>query len=326
MYSRQPGFYRVTMKTEVLKYLRVGGSTPLQVSQWLKNCSKTPSESHKPAICGILAAFSLHQLAINDGPQRILEANMMVGAKGHVDKVTVKCCLIKNRTESSSLDYVHCLKRSTGGHLAMSPNFHKTFNANKWLLPETWIINTYYDGIRTHKFPVFEDEVYEYTLIAYQGMQNISVCRQKSTLPGDPSDLPTPMEPPTEDFTNYHYLGSKLKGHWFWWKKEYEMRKFDLKKVGDIWYLWKRAQAAPGGLAKTTSDSGDLDIKTDSSQKTTFHRMHRSMCLKCKAAREQDSLDYETLHKFDQQTSSHNSMIQKNMLIQEWLAGSRADF
>ncbi|KAH9077105.1 hypothetical protein EDB83DRAFT_2311708 [Lactarius deliciosus] len=306
--------------------------------------------------------------------QRILEANMMAGAKSRVDKVTVKRCLIENKTEFSGLDYVHCLKRSTGGRLAriileshqldrlefawnmepstlnvdtryniirLSPSFHKTFNANEWLLlPETRIIDAYYDGIDTHKFPIFEDEVYEYTLLAHQSMQKIPIRRQNSTLP---SDLPTPTEPPAENFTYYHYpyhdfptikshvhprfvicdSGPKLYGHWFEWKKEHEAREYDIGKVSDIWYSWTKDRAAPtGGSTKTTSDGGNPDIKVNSSQKTTSHRVRRNMRLTRKAAGEQGSLDYETL---DQRTSSRNGRgFQKNAWIQDWLLDSKS--
>ncbi|KAH9038082.1 hypothetical protein EDB85DRAFT_1888140 [Lactarius pseudohatsudake] len=245
--------------------------------------------------------------------QRIFENNMLVGTKGRVDEVA-KRCLIKNTTGSAGLDYVHCLKSHQLNMLEFAWNME----------PFTLNLNTRRNIIHFHL-----DEVYHYTLIAHQDMQQ-PIYRQKSPPLGH---LAAPMEPPAEDPTYYPYpyhdfptiksrvhpsfiicnSGFKLEGRWFQWKKEYETRKLDLAKLCDIWYSWKNPRAAPTGGSASTPDASDggpdieddggtgTDIEDNSSQRTTPCRVHRSTRLGRKVAGEQESLAlYETLHESDQ--------------------------
>ena len=41
---------------------------------------------------------------------------------------------------------------------SVSSKFHKAFDVSKWLLlPETWIIDAYYNATSSHKFPNIEE-------------------------------------------------------------------------------------------------------------------------------------------------------------------------
>ncbi|KAH9058353.1 hypothetical protein EDB87DRAFT_1626195 [Lactarius vividus] len=305
--------------------------------------------------------------------QRIIKTSMKKPAKKRVDKVTPKRCLITNG--SKHLDYAHCLPRSTKGRLLdrlefawnmerftlnvdtrynilrLSATFHRAFDANDWLLlPETRIIDAYYNARNTRKLPNIDAEVYRYTLVPHEDMWEIPIHRQKSP----PPDLP--MRPPPTDFFNYYLYpyhdfptieshvhprfvicnsGSKLGAA----TGVYETTKDGLAKVLAIWNSWKQVVPTREFIEKT-SEGGDPDIEDDSSQKTTPHRVQRRRTLhKRKAAGGQDSpvsksskrqtpqdggirLDGETLHEFDRQSSSHNGLtIPKNQWIRDWLGG-----
>ncbi|KAH9067526.1 hypothetical protein EDB87DRAFT_1583673 [Lactarius vividus] len=81
----------------------------------------------------------------------------------------------------------------------VSPNIHKTFVMNEWLLlPETDIIDTYYNAINTRKLLNIDAKVYQYTLIAHEDVNGAPIRRQKVILP-----QPGPMK--SDDFTYYSY-------------------------------------------------------------------------------------------------------------------------
>ncbi|KAH9178779.1 hypothetical protein EDB89DRAFT_978543 [Lactarius sanguifluus] len=274
-------------------------------------------------------------------------SDMSEAAKARVDKVTSKCCLITGGPKY--LDYVHCLPTSTKkclldrlafawneqfplnldtryNILRLSPTFRRAFNENDWLLlPETWIIDAYYNARNTQKLPDIDAKVHQYTFIAHENMRGLAIPRQQF-LP------PKPMEPSTEDFSHYHYpyhdfptieshvhprfiicnSGSKLRHDLFPWHKGYGARTDDLTKVAAIWNSWRRV-VPTGEIVEKTPEDGDPDIKDSNSQAT--HCVYRSPHHKRKATEEHDSsmpksskrrtlqdgvsLNDETLHAFD---------------------------
>ncbi|KAH8976874.1 hypothetical protein EDB86DRAFT_3013841 [Lactarius hatsudake] len=307
--------------------------------------------------------------------QRIIKTSMTKPAKKRVDKVTPKRCLITYG--SKYLDYTHCLPRSTKEPLLdrlefawnmerftlnvdtryniirLSSTLHRAFDADDWLLlPETRIIDAYYNARNTRGLPDIDAEVYKYTLVPREEMWEIPIHRQKPPPPD------SPMRPPPKDFFSYYLYpyhdfptieshvhprfiicnsGAKLVAA----TGIYETTnlKDDLTKVQVIWNSWRQAVLTKEFLEKT-SEGGDPDIEDDSSEKTTPRRAHlRRTPRHRKAAGGQDSpapknskqqtlqdsgirLDGETLHEFDRQSSSHNGLTNpKNQWIQDWLRG-----
>ncbi|KAI9440066.1 hypothetical protein H4582DRAFT_1944801 [Lactarius indigo] len=305
--------------------------------------------------------------------QRIIKISMTKPAKKRVDKVTPKRCLITNG--SKHLDYAHCLPRSTNGGLLdrlefawnmerftlnvdtryniirLSPTLHRAFDANDWLLlPETRIIDAYYEARNTRKLPNIDAEVYQYTLVPHEDMWEIPIHRQKSPPPD------SPMRPLPKDFFNYYLYpyhdfptieshvhprfvicnsGSKLGAS----TGIYETTNDGLAKVLAIWNSWRKVVLTKEFLEKTP-EGGDSDIEDDNSQKTAPHRARRRRTFpERKAARGKESpapkgskqqtlqdggirLDGETLHEFDRQSLSHNGpTIPKNQWILDWLGG-----
>ncbi|KAH9039885.1 hypothetical protein EDB85DRAFT_1928404 [Lactarius pseudohatsudake] len=168
-----------------------------------------------------------------DGETPILRS-MSEAAKRRINRVAGDRCLIENTFDF--LDHVHCLKRSTEDHLLdslefawnmkpvyfMSPNFHRTFVMNSWLLlPETEIIDAYYNAINTRKLPNIA-KVYQYTL---------SCTRENAGSKLDESDL-------------------------LQWQAR-ETRKDDLAKVVAIWNSWK--QEVPTEEWTTTQARGKFE-------------------------------------------------------------------
>ncbi|KAH9042885.1 hypothetical protein EDB83DRAFT_2523877 [Lactarius deliciosus] len=79
----------------------------------------------------------------------------------------------------------------------VSPNFHKSFVMNLWLLlPETDIIDAYYNAINTRKLPDIDAKVYQYTLIVHENMRGSPIHRRKNI-------IHQPIR--ADDFTYYYY-------------------------------------------------------------------------------------------------------------------------
>ncbi|KAH9178294.1 hypothetical protein EDB89DRAFT_1930442, partial [Lactarius sanguifluus] len=219
--------------------------------------------------------------------------------------------------------------------IRLSSTLHRAFDADDWLLlPETRIIDAYYNARYTRGLPNIDAEVYKYTLIPREEMWEIPIHRQKPP----PSD--SPMRPPPKDFFNYYLYPY----HDFPTIESHVHPRFIIcnsgaKLVQVIWNSWRQAVLTPEFLEKTP-EGGDPDIEDDSSEKTTPRRAHlRRTPRQRKAAGGQDSpapksskqqtlqdsgirLDGETLHEFDRQSSSHNGLTNpKNQRIRDWLGG-----
>ncbi|KAH9174455.1 hypothetical protein EDB89DRAFT_2228224 [Lactarius sanguifluus] len=217
---------------------------------------------------------------------------MSEASKRRINRVAGDHCLIENT--SHILEHVHCLKRSTEDHLLdslefvwnmkpftlnvdtsynvlrLSPNFYKSFVTNLWLLlPETDIIDAYYNAINTRKLPNIDAKVYQYTLIAHENMRGVPIHRRKDI-------LHQPIR--ADDFTYYPhpYHGSKLDESGLLQWQAHETRKDDLAKVVAIWNSWKQ-EVPTGEFVEKTSEDGDPDIIGDhKSEKTTRPSKHTS--------------------------------------------------
>lgn len=138
----------------------------------------------------------------------------------------------------------------------VSAKFQKAFDSGKWLLPETTIIDTYYNALHTPCFPHIGDNVYKYTLIAHPDMESIPIHRQ-----ADPPPVPS-LKLRAADFTyyahSYHNFpvinshvhprfiicnsGSKLTDLLTWTRDYGALARDDMMKVQAIWLAWKEAK------------------------------------------------------------------------------------
>ncbi|KAH9066340.1 hypothetical protein EDB87DRAFT_1590636 [Lactarius vividus] len=202
------------------------------------------------------------------------------------------------------------------------------------LLPETWIIDKYYDAKDDHrKFPDINAPEYQYTLIAHKKMRGVQIGREILR------DYPYPDFPTLWPHVHPCFIicnsGSKLSGNWTWLEGSDPRGEMvvAMANIVAIWNSWMKAAPTAEFLENAPKD-GNRDVEVNDSQRTTPHRVPlRRSTNKHRAAREQYSpmpksskhqtlqdggvwLDGETLHEFDQQTSSHNDLtIPKNKWI-----------
>ncbi|KAH8980750.1 hypothetical protein EDB86DRAFT_510285 [Lactarius hatsudake] len=236
---------------------------------------------------------------------------MSEASKRRINRAIGDHCLIEN--SSHILEHVHCLKRSTEDHLLDSiefawnmkpftlnvdtrynvlrlcPDFRKLFVMNLWLfLPETDIIDAYYNAINTRKLPNIDAKVYQYTLIAHENMRGRPIHRRKDI---------THQPIRADDFTFYSHpyhdfptigshahprfiicnSGSKLDESGLLQWRARETRKDDLAKVVAIWNSWKQEVPTGEFVEKTSSEDGDPDTIGDhKSEKTARASEHTS--------------------------------------------------
>ncbi|KAH8994548.1 hypothetical protein EDB92DRAFT_1815065 [Lactarius akahatsu] len=164
----------------------------------------------------------------------------------------------------------------------MYADVYLTFVINSWLLlPETDIIDVYYNSINTCKLPKIDANVYQYTLIAHEKMRGVPIHdRRTSYISGSLMLTISPFtpllimtSPPLDHMpipaSLYAIAGSKLdKSGLLQWQAR-EMRKGDLAKVVAIWNSWEQEVPTGEFVEKTSEDaSGDPDIIED--HKTCF--------------------------------------------------------
>ena len=191
---------------------------------------------------------------------------------------------------------------------------------------------------------------YKYTVVAHPNMLHVPIHRQNS--------LPTDENEPPVDYTFYPHpyhnfpvivshvhprfvicnTGAKLLGPTDW---PVDLLNLDMLKIQGIWKAWSQLvdRSKPDGQAFVNNPyNGDPDFGDNDSLRTSSHRQELR---KRKGPEQQGSptpasksskkqrpaddgtwLDDDTLHEFDQQTSTHaGGMRSKKQLILDWLNG-----
>lgn len=155
--------------------------------------------------CRSVRAYSV----ANETPGRRARDSDLEKAKGRVDMVAAKRCLLENTDEVNALDYAHVLDRGSSDetltaleyswgmdHMTLNVDsrynmfclnrtFHRLFDENGWLLiPEEAIMNEYHEDYvvrKRKKIPSLENHQppYNYTLVANLMMAEVPIHLQR---------------------------------------------------------------------------------------------------------------------------------------------------
>ncbi|KAH9010576.1 hypothetical protein EDB84DRAFT_1098980 [Lactarius hengduanensis] len=215
-----------------------------------------------------------------------------------VDKHEQRCLITHGPT---FLDYAHCLPRSTKESeldqlesawnmerytlnvdtryniLCLAPTLHRAFDMGLWiLLPETWIIERYYDAKDDHRmFPDINAKLYQYTLIPHEKMDGVQIGRDIL------HDYPYRDFPILRSHVHPRFIicnsGSKFNGDLSWLvdpgaRGINEENAAAMIKVAAIWQSWMKAVPTAEFLENAPKD-GNRDVEDNDTQRTTPHRV-----------------------------------------------------